>query len=68
LTTVAGLLPLLLETSLQAKIVIPLAISLAFGLTTATLFVLFVIPAFYMVLQDLGLFHRHDELKDAMTG
>ena len=62
LTTVAGLLPLLTETSLQAKVVIPLAISLAFGLTTATLLVLFVIPAFYMILDDLGVFHRHAEL------
>ncbi len=64
-TTVAGLLPLLLETSLQAKVVIPLAISLAFGLTTATLMVMFVIPAFYMMLHDAGLFHRHEELTAA---
>ncbi len=61
-TTVAGLLPLLLEPSLQAKVVIPLAISLAFGLSTATLLVLFVIPAFYMMLHDAGLFRRHDTL------
>lgn len=64
-TTVAGLLPLLSETSLQAKVVIPLAISLAFGLTTATLMVIFVIPALYMVLHDVGLFDRHDELAAA---
>ncbi len=63
LTTVVGLLPLLTETSLQAKVVIPLAISLAFGLSAATFMVLFVIPAFYMVLEDVGLFHRHEELK-----
>jgi len=62
LTTVMSLLPLLLETSMQAKVVIPLAISLAFGLTTATAMVLFVIPAFYLVLHDFGAFHRHDEL------
>lgn len=62
-TTVVGLMPLLLETSMQAKVVIPLAVSLAFGLTSATLFVLFVIPAFYMVLHDFGLFRRHEELK-----
>ena len=61
-TTIAGLLPLLLETSLQAKVVIPLAISVAFGLTTATAMVIFVIPAFYLVLHDVGLFHRHEEL------
>jgi hydrophobic/amphiphilic exporter-1 (mainly G- bacteria), HAE1 family len=63
LTTVAGLLPLLLETSMQAKVVIPLAISLAFGLSTATVLVLFVIPALYMVLEDFGLFRRHAELR-----
>lgn len=63
LTTVAGLLPLLLETSMQAKVVIPLAISLAFGLTTATVLVLFVIPAFYLVLDDFGLFHRQHALR-----
>jgi multidrug efflux pump subunit AcrB len=66
-TTVVGLLPLLLETSLQAKVVIPLAISLAFGLTTATMMVIFVIPAFYMILHDLGLFHRHEELTATAT-
>jgi multidrug efflux pump subunit AcrB len=66
-TTVAGLLPLLLETSMQAKVVIPLAISLAFGLTTATLLVIFVIPAFYMVLHDLGLFHRHEQLTNVIA-
>ncbi|MEX2488703.1 MAG: efflux RND transporter permease subunit [Pseudomonadales bacterium] len=65
ITTVAGLSPLLLETSMQAQIVIPLALSLAFGLTTATLLTLFVIPAFYMVLQDFKLFRRHDVLEDA---
>lgn len=61
LTTVAGLSPLLLETSMQAKVVIPLAISLAFGLTTATALVLFVIPAFYLVLDDFGLFRRRQD-------
>ena len=63
LTTVAGLLPLLLETSMQAKVVIPLAISLAFGLATATGLVLFVIPAFYLVLDDFGLFQRQHTLR-----
>ena len=33
-----------------------------YGLTTATMMVLFVIPAFYLVLHDMGLFHRHDSL------
>ncbi|XSG86506.1 MAG: efflux RND transporter permease subunit [Methylohalobius sp. ZOD2] len=45
LTTIAGLLPLLFETSLQAKFLIPMAVSIAFGLLFATALVLLVIPA-----------------------
>ncbi len=55
LTTVAGLLPILTETNLQAQILIPLVASLAFGLTAAGLIVLFVLPAIYAILDDLGL-------------
>jgi multidrug efflux pump subunit AcrB len=54
ITTVAGLLPLLTETSLQAQILIPLATSIAFGLTSATLTALFLVPAIYCILDDLG--------------
>lgn len=45
LTTIAGLLPLLFETSLQAQFLIPMAVSIAFGLAFSTLLILFVIPA-----------------------
>ena len=45
LTTIAGLTPLLFETSLQAQFLIPMAISISFGLAFATLLVLLVIPA-----------------------
>ncbi len=55
LTTVAGLIPILTETSLQAQILIPLVSSLVFGLLYAGLIVLFVLPAFYAILDDLGL-------------
>ena len=55
LTTIAGLLPLLTETSLQAQILIPLVTSLAFGLMASTLLVLFVVPAIYAILDDFGL-------------
>ena len=51
-TTVMGLLPILTESSVQAQILIPLVASLAFGLTSATLMVLFVVPAFFTVLDD----------------
>ena len=46
-TTVGGLLPLLLETSLQAQILIPMATSIAFGEIFATTIVLFLVPVGY---------------------
>jgi HAE1 family hydrophobic/amphiphilic exporter-1 len=55
LTTIVGLLPILSETSLQAQVLIPLVTSLAFGLLAATVLVLFVVPSFYAILDDLGL-------------
>lgn len=54
LTTIAGLLPLLIEKSLQAQVLIPIAISICFGLLASTLLVLFVLPALYVILDDLG--------------
>jgi multidrug efflux pump subunit AcrB len=54
ITTIAGLMPLLAETSLQAQILIPLATSLAFGLTSATLIAIFLVPAIYCVLDDFN--------------
>ncbi|MHC4408129.1 MAG: efflux RND transporter permease subunit [Planctomycetota bacterium] len=55
MTTVAGLLPLLAETSLQAQILIPLAASIVFGLMASTVLVLFVVPSVYVILGDLKL-------------
>jgi multidrug efflux pump subunit AcrB len=54
-TTIAGLLPLLAESSLQAQIVKGLVISVAFGLMASTVLVLFVVPSLYAILGDLGL-------------
>ncbi|MCF6305069.1 MAG: efflux RND transporter permease subunit [Rhodobacteraceae bacterium] len=54
-TTIVGLLPILTETSLQAQILIPLVTSLAFGLLTSGLMVLFALPAIYAILDDMGL-------------
>ncbi len=45
LTTIAGLTPLLFETSLQAQFLIPMAVSISFGLAFATLLVLLLVPA-----------------------
>ena len=55
ITTIAGLTPLLLETSLQAQILIPLAASLAFGLTSATITALFLVPVIYCILNDFNM-------------
>ena len=47
LTTIAGLTPLLLETSFQAQLLIPMATSLCFGLMVATVVVLYLVPVIY---------------------
>ncbi len=55
LTTIAGLLPLLSEKSLQAKLLIPLAVSISFGLLASTVLVLIILPSFYTILGDFGI-------------
>ena len=52
LTTIAGLLPLLLEKSLQAQMLKGMAVSLVFGLMTSTVLVLFVTPTMYAAVLD----------------
>ncbi len=52
ITTIAGLFPLLLEKSTQAQILIPLAVSIIFGLLATTLLVLLVVPALFSILDD----------------
>jgi multidrug efflux pump subunit AcrB len=53
LTTFGGLAPLLLEKSVQARFLIPMAISLGFGVVFATAISLVVVPSIYLVLDDL---------------
>ena len=53
LTTFAGLTPMLLETDLQAKFLIPMAISLSFGILFATFITLFLVPCIYIMLEDV---------------
>jgi multidrug efflux pump subunit AcrB len=53
LTTFAGLTPLLLERSMQAKFLIPRAISLAFGVIFATFVTLILVPVSYISLEDV---------------
>lgn len=52
-TTVLGLTPLILETSFQARFLIPMAISIAGGLVFATFLILGVLPCLLLVLDDL---------------
>ncbi len=54
LTTIGGLTPLLFETSLQAQFLIPMAITLVFGLIVATFLVLLVVPSLLVIQEDFG--------------
>ena len=53
ITTVFGLMPMLLERSFQAQFLIPMAISIVFGLSFATILTLILIPCLYMALEDV---------------
>jgi multidrug efflux pump subunit AcrB len=53
LTTFAGLTPLLLEKSVQAKFLIPMAISLGFGVIFSTVITLIIVPCVYVILEDV---------------
>ncbi|MBW2607766.1 MAG: efflux RND transporter permease subunit [Deltaproteobacteria bacterium] len=53
ITTIAGLFPLLLERSFQAQFLIPMAISISFGLLVATLLTLLYVPALYLIIVDI---------------
>jgi hydrophobic/amphiphilic exporter-1 (mainly G- bacteria), HAE1 family len=55
ITTIAGLLPLLFEKSLQAQILIPLANAVCFGLLASTVLIVLVVPCLYRICWDLGL-------------
>ncbi|WP_281214267.1 efflux RND transporter permease subunit [Shewanella insulae] len=52
LTTFIGLVPIMSETSMQAKMVIPMAVSLAFGVLFATIVTLVLIPCLYVAIED----------------
>ncbi|WP_286234714.1 efflux RND transporter permease subunit [Thalassotalea sediminis] len=60
ITTFIGLVPIVFfETSMQAKIVIPMAVSLSFGVLFATVVTLILIPTLYVIFEDLkGVFRR----------
>lgn len=69
MTTFAGLTPLMLETSLQAQFMIPMAISLAFGVVFSTGVSLLLVPCLYLLLDDLGrIVRRVTRLRSAPRG
>ena len=53
-TTFAGLLPLLMDSSLQAQFLIPMAVSLGFGVLFATIITLYLIPCVLMIANDVS--------------
>jgi multidrug efflux pump subunit AcrB len=53
MTTIAGLTPILFEESLQAQFLIPMAISIVFGLALGTVLILFVVPSMVLMLENL---------------
>ncbi|WP_371376205.1 efflux RND transporter permease subunit [Thalassotalea aquiviva] len=59
LTTFIGLVPIMLETSMQATLVVPMAISLGYGVLFATIVTLVLVPCLYIFIEDIkGLFKR----------
>jgi multidrug efflux pump subunit AcrB len=58
-TTIAGLVPLMFETSTQAQIMQPMVVSIIFGMITSTCLILFLLPSFYVILDDFGLVKKH---------
>ncbi len=52
ITTIAGLMPMMLERSFQAQFLIPMAVSITFGLLLATALTLLFVPTLYMIVKD----------------
>ncbi|MBW1740362.1 MAG: efflux RND transporter permease subunit [Deltaproteobacteria bacterium] len=53
-TTIVGLMPLMLERSFQAQFLIPMAVSITFGLFLATVLTLVLVPTLYMIVADFS--------------
>ncbi|UCF89113.1 MAG: efflux RND transporter permease subunit, partial [bacterium] len=56
-TTFGGLAPMMFERAIQARFMIPMAISLGYGILFATVITLVLVPCLYMVIEDLGRLH-----------
>lgn len=69
ITTFAGVMPIMFETSTQAKFVIPMAVSLGFSILFATLITLVLVPCLYLIFGDIGkvlLAHWRQIVRSAM--
>ena len=58
LTTFFGLAPMIFETALQARFIIPMAISLGFGILFGTVIILTIVPSVYLIIEDFLGNHR----------
>ena len=67
LTTFFGLMPLIFEKSTQAQFLIPMAVSLGFGILFATMVTLVLIPANYMILEDLKALFSREKSSDSQS-
>ena len=59
ITTVLGLTPLMLEQSMQAKFLIPMALAISFGLISATVLILLLLPALLVIGDDIRMLLRY---------
>jgi multidrug efflux pump subunit AcrB len=66
MTTFCGLMPMMMEKSLQARFLIPMAVSLAFGVLFATSITLLLVPSLYMILEDAKAIPRR--IREKLTG
>jgi len=68
LTTCGGLAPIITETSRQARFLVPMAISLGFGILFATFITLLMVPCLYMILEDIkGLYAPKENQRETVT-
>lgn len=62
LTTFGGLAPMIFETSVQARVLMPMAVSLGFGVLFSTLVVLFLVPSLFVMIEGLRQWRSKPEL------
>jgi multidrug efflux pump subunit AcrB len=67
-TTFGGLMPVIMETSFQARMMIPMAISFGFGVLFATLITLVLVPSLYLIVDDLARLMRRRKDKEEIYG